>query len=180
MFRFNENERVVEHASVVVHRRPQAVFRFIGEQFFANYPRWSSEVQELKQISPGPVRLGTRARQVRIDLGHRSESVFAVTAFEPGRRIGFEGVSCPYRCDYLIEEAGSDGSASLLSFTFELKKLELYLRPFAGLIHRAILDGVGRTVGTLKFLVEAEDDPPQRMMAPATKAIGKAGPVMHA
>jgi hypothetical protein len=180
MFPFIENERVVEHASVVVHRRPEAVFQFVGEQFFANYPRWSSEVQELKQISPGPVRVGTRARQVRIDLGHRSESVFAVTVFEPGRRIGFEGVSCPYRCDYLIEAAASDGSAALLSFTFELKKLELYLRPFSALIHRAILDGVGRTVGTLKFLVEAEEDPPQRMRAPAATAIGKAGPVMQA
>lgn len=180
MFPFNEDVRVVEHASVVVHRHPQAVFRFIGERFFANYPRWSSEVQELKQISPGPVRVGTRARQVRIDLGHRSESVFAVTVFEPGRRIGFEGVSSPYRCAYLIEQASSDGSATLLSFTFELKKLKPYLRPFSALIHRAILDGVGRTVGTLKFLIEAEDDPPHMMMAPATKAIGKTGPVMHA
>jgi hypothetical protein len=180
MFPFNEDVRVVEHASVVVHRRPQAVFHFIGEQFFSNYPRWSSELQELKQITPGPVRVGTRARQVRIDLGHRSESVFAVTRFEPGRRICFEGVSCPYRCDYLIEEVASDGSSALLSFTFELKKLELYLRPFAGLIHRAILDGVGRTVGTLKFLVEAEDDPPQMMAAPPANVIGKSGPVMHA
>jgi hypothetical protein len=104
----------------------------------------------------------------------------ASSRFRYAGRIGFEGVSCPYRCDYLIEEAASDGSAALLSFTFELKQLELYLRPFSALIHRAIHDGVGRTVGTLKFLVEAEDDPPQRMMAPAATAIGKAGPVMQA
>jgi hypothetical protein len=62
MFAFNQSSPVVANASVVIDRPPEAVFRFVGEQFFANYPRWSPEVRELRQIGSGPVRVGTRAR----------------------------------------------------------------------------------------------------------------------
>lgn len=151
---FSTNAAVRECASVLIHRSPDTVFRFIGEEFFTNYPRWSPEVLELKPISSAPVRVGTRARQVRMDLGHRSESIFAVTIFQPGRRICFEGISSAYHCDYHIE-AVSANSSTILGFTFELPKLEIYLRPFEGLIRDAIRNGVARTVQNVKRLVEA-------------------------
>lgn len=155
MFAFNHSGPVSGNASVVIDRSPEAVFRFIGEQFFTNYPRWSPEVRELRQISPGPVRVGTRARQVRVDLGHRSESIFAVTIFTPDRRVCFEGISCPYHCDYEIM-AFSSKSSTEVRFTFELSKLDLYLRPFEPVLRDAISNGVKRTVHNLKRLVEAE------------------------
>ncbi len=155
MFALKESSPVVVKASVAIQRPSEQVFRFIGERFVANYPRWSPEVLEVKQISPGPVRVGMRARQVRVDLGHRTESVFAVTIFEHGRRICFEGMSCPYRCDYALEEIRPNHSTRL-SFTFELPRVELYMRPFETLIREAIRDGVERTVGKLKSLLEAE------------------------
>lgn len=155
MFVFNPNSPVVANASVVIHRPADAVFSFVGERFFTNYPRWSPEVRELKQIGSGAVRVGTRARQVRVDMGHRSESIFAVTILEPGRRICFEGVSCPYRCDYRIKGPAAQAWTQIC-FTFELSKIEMYLRPFEPLIRDAIRDGVERTVRNLKHLVEAE------------------------
>lgn len=155
MFAFSTSSSVAESATVLIHRTPEAVFRFIGEEFFTNYPIWAPEVRELRQIGSGPVRAGTRARQVRVDLGHRSESIFAVTAYEPARRVCFEGVSCGYRCDYSIE-AGASKCSTLLGFTFELPKLELYLRPFEALIREAIRSGVARTVQNVKQLIEAE------------------------
>lgn len=154
MFTFGTNAPVCECASVLIHRCPETVFRFIGEEFFTNYPRWSPEVQELRPIGSAPVRLGTRARQVRVDLGHRSESIFAVTIFQPGRRICFEGISCAYRCDYHIEAIASN-SSSILGFAFELPRLEMHLRPFESLIRDAIRNGVERTVHNVKQLVEA-------------------------
>jgi hypothetical protein len=92
---------------------------------------------------------------VRVDLGHRSESIFAVTVFEPGRRVCFEGVSNPYRCDYEIREISAQAS-TLICFTFELSNLEMYLLPVEGLICSAVRDGVERTVRNVKPLVEAE------------------------
>ena len=155
MFAFKESLPVVADASILINRTPEEVFRFVGEQFFTNYPRWSPEVRELKPISPGPVKVGTRVRQVRVDLGHRSESIFAVTIFQPGQRVSFEGVSTPYRCDYQLKGTPSQ-SPTEIRFTFELSRLDMHLRPFEGLIHRAIRDGVARTVHNLKCLVEAQ------------------------
>ncbi|MCU0734096.1 MAG: SRPBCC family protein [Methylotetracoccus sp.] len=155
MFGFGDGAPVVARASIVIDRPADDVFQFIGHNFFANYPRWSPEVKELKQISPGEVKLGTRARQVRVDQGHRSESIFGVTIFAPGQRICFEGISNPYRCDYELK-SGQEEQATRVTFTFELPKLEMYMRPFEKLIRVVIQDGAERTVRNLKRLIEAE------------------------
>ncbi|MBS1213174.1 MAG: hypothetical protein H6R26_1791 [Proteobacteria bacterium] len=155
MFAFNDISPLVASATISIHRPPEDVFNFIGDRFFINYPRWSPEVRELKQIGSGPVQVGTHARQVRVDLGHRSESIFAVTALEPAQRVCFTGLSSPYRCDYEIARLGSHGSTRLV-FTFELPTLEMYLRPFKQVIRDAIGSGAERTVRKLKCLVESE------------------------
>lgn len=154
MFGF-DNAPIVSRASIVISRPQEEVFRFIGDDFFINYPRWSPEVQELKQLSPGGVETGTRARQVRIDQGHRTESTFGVTIFKPHERICFEGISNAYRCDYELKANGSE-ALTRLTFTFELPKLELYMRPFEKLIRVVLQDGAERTVRNLKHLIEAE------------------------
>lgn len=155
MFGLGECSPVVAKASIVIERPADEIFQFIGHDFFRNYPRWSPEVKELSQVSPGEVKLGTRARQVRIDQGHRSESIFGVTAFVPGKRICFEGISNPYRCDYELK-AETDEVHTRVSFTFELPKIELFMRPFEKLIRVVVQDGAERTVRNLKRLIEAE------------------------
>ena len=154
MFGFDSGP-VVSKASIVIGRPPEDVFHFVGADFFANYRRWSPEVQDLKQLTPGGVGLGTRARQVRVDQGHRTESTFGVTIFQPHERICFEGISNPYRCDYQFTRNGADGSTRV-TFTFELPKLEMYMRPFEKLIRVVLQDGAERTVRNLKRLIEAE------------------------
>ena len=42
---------VVGRSSVVIRRPAEEVFRFIGEDFFENYPKWSPEVKNLKALS---------------------------------------------------------------------------------------------------------------------------------
>ena len=155
MFGLGESSPVVAKASIVINRPTDDIFHFIGENFFENYPRWSPEVKELKQISPGQVKVGTRARQVRVDQGHRSESIFAVTSFIPGQRVRFEGVSNPFCCDYELKPHLAE-SSTRVTFTFELPKLELFMRPFEKLIRVVIQDGAERTVRNLKRLIEAE------------------------
>lgn len=149
------NCAVLESGCVLIHRHPRIVFRFIAEEFFANYRRWSPEVIELRQIGSGPVGVGTRARQVRVDLGHRSESVFIVTVCQPDRCICFEAASGEYRCRYTIEEVASQ-PAALLHFGFELPTLRLIWRPFETFVREAVRTGVDRTVRNVKQLVEAD------------------------
>lgn len=155
MFRLTGSLPLIAKASIVIKRPPDEIFRFIGEEFFLNYPKWSPEVQDLKQLSDGPVREGTLARQVRVDQGHRTESTFKVTIFDPAKRICFEGVSDPYRCEYELESA-SIGPSTKVTFIFELKELELPIRPFEKLIRLVIQDGAERTVRSLRRLIESE------------------------
>lgn len=155
MFSLGSHSPVIENASILIHRPPAAVFHFIGYEFFHNYPRWSPEVQELSRIDSGTIRAGARARQVRMDLGHRSESLFTLTVFQPYRRVSFQEDSCRFRCDYTIESVAS-GLEAILSFSFAIPKLELFLLPFEGLIRETVQHGVARTVHQLKRLIESE------------------------
>jgi hypothetical protein len=145
---------VVGKASTVIQKPVEDVFQFIGDEFFANYPKWSPEVVELKPLSVGPLSVGSMARQVRVDHGHRSESTFKVTDFRPNQRIAFSGVSNAYRCTYELESIDTPTPGTRVAFTFELPELEMFMRPFEKLIRVAVQDGADRTVRNLKGLLE--------------------------
>lgn len=145
---------VVGKASTLIQSPNDNLFNFIGNNLLTNYPKWSPEVKELEKLTDGPVKLGTVCRQVRIDQGNRSESTFKVKIFDAGSRICFEGISNPYRCDYLIESVNS--SDSRLTFVFELLSLDLHVRPFEKLVRIAIQEGTERTVKNIKKIIETE------------------------
>lgn len=153
MFNLGPAEPVVGKASVHVDCAPEELFAFLGDRLFENYPKWSPEVKELDQLTDGPVQLGTLARQVRVDQGHRSESRFRITVFEPHKRVAFAGISDPYRCIYELRNDASPGSANLV-FTFELLEIQTLMRPFEQLIRSAVQDGAERTVRNIKRLAE--------------------------
>jgi hypothetical protein len=145
---------VIGKASAIIQSPTDKLFNFIGNDLLINYPRWSPEVKELEKITDGPIKIGTVCRQVRIDQGNRSESTFKVKFFDIGARICFEGVSNPYRCDYVIESVNAFDSR--ITFIFELLSLDLHVRPFEKLVRIAVQDGTERTVKNIKKLIEAE------------------------
>ena len=146
---------VQAHVSRDIERPVATVFDFVAVDFFANYPRWSPQVESLQALDGQTVAPGMRARQVRVDRGRRSETEFRVTALEPGRRLRFEGVERPaFAIEYRFEPLA--GGRCRLDFTFELKRLELYMRPFERLIRRAVHEGSEEAVHNIKRLVEHE------------------------
>lgn len=155
MFGLLKDTCVVGKADALIQRPPKDIFDFVGANFLTNYPRWSPEVVELKPLTEGPVKVGTMCHQVRVDQGRRSESTFRVMAFQPSLRICFEGVSNPYRCDYILE-ATTPMSTSRITFTFELLSLDMFMRPFEKLIRIAVQEGTEKTVRNIKKLVESE------------------------
>lgn len=155
MFGLLKDTCVVGKANALIQRPPKDIFDFVGANFLTNYPKWSPEVVELKPLTEGPVKVGTMCHQVRVDQGRRSESTFKVMAFQPSQRICFEGVSNPYRCDYILE-AATPMSTSRITFTFELLSLDMFMRPFEKLIRIAVQEGTEKTVRNIKKLVEAE------------------------
>jgi hypothetical protein len=154
MFNLGPADPVVGKKNILVKVCAAEIFKFIGDDLFHNYPRWSPEVQELECLTDGPVKLGTIARQVRVDHGQRSESKFRITIYEPSRRLAFAGVVEPYRCLYELKPQNREDLTEL-SFTFELLELKVFMRPFEQLVRSAVQDGAVRTVENIKRLVES-------------------------
>jgi hypothetical protein len=135
----------------------EQVFRYLGDSFFENYPKWSPEVKELNQIGDQPMGHGVTARQVRVDRGHRSESKFRITLYEPNQSLAFTGISDPFHCTYEIQDEGREGLVKLI-FTFELLEMKVFMRPFEPLIRIAAQHGAERTVRNIKNLIEIDAD----------------------
>jgi carbon monoxide dehydrogenase subunit G len=157
-----EDSVVKAQASIEIQREPESVYRFIADDFARNYPRWSPEVKELRLMSPGPMRVGTLARQVRVDQGRRTESTFKITRMQPHERLVFHGTNVPFVVDYRVDAGNAH---TRLTFSFELRRLDLMMRPFEKLIRIAIQDGAERTVRNLKRLIEAEAAPKDKANA---------------
>ena len=156
MLNLGATEPVVGKAHTIVERPASEIFPYLGEGLFENYPKWSPEVKELEQITPGPVKLGTEGRQVRVDQGRRTESRFKISAYEPGVRITLVGVPDPFRCSYELQ-AIDPNKTTKLTFSFELLEILVVMRPFEGLVRAAIKDGAEHTVQNIKRLVEKDN-----------------------
>jgi len=154
MFGLTSSRGATGTASIVINKPVDTVFNFIAVDFFENYPRWSTEVQEVEMLSSPPLQLNSLVRQVRIDNGQRSESTFKITTYKVGQKLIFEGVSNAYRCSYDFASTNPSTNTQL-TFTFELLKLELFMLPFEKLISIAVQDGAKRTVRNLKNLIES-------------------------
>ena len=157
MFNLGSREPVIAKARTLIERSPAEIFRFLGDGFFENYPKWSPEVIELERITEGPLKLGTIARQVRVDQGRRTETKFTINVYERDKRLGFAGVSDPFRCTYELRDINPGKSAELI-FTFELSEIQMFMRPFEKLIRVVVQEGAERTVRNLKQLTEARKD----------------------
>jgi hypothetical protein len=143
---------VMGQAEDVVSCPISRTYDYIVLRFFENYPKWCPQVVELEELSPPPVQTGTRGRQVTRDRGIDSESTFEVSRIQPVSDFAIDGVSEPFRSSYEFRAEG-DGATRIV-FTFELKELDLVMRPFQKLIRTALQEGAIQTVENIKRLLE--------------------------
>ena len=78
--------------SIDVRRSPEDVFAFMTDP--ANLHAWQ-DAEDVEQLTPGPVRPGTRFREVHKALGSRRTEITEVVLFDPGRRFGIRVVDGP-------------------------------------------------------------------------------------
>lgn len=140
-------------AHICIARPRTEVFRFVATDFFENYRRWSPEVIVLQATSPGPIGLGSTGRQVRVDFGRRTEVSFRVSAFDELNRIDFQGLSMPMLSSYRFIEVDRH---TRLTFIFELARLDIFMRPFTGLINQKVQRGAQQMVWNIKRLLESD------------------------
>ena len=149
---FDQTKPVTGKGSIQINTPVEEVFHFVGEKFFDNYPKWAPEVSEFEPLDGDQVFIGAKARQVRKDQGQEVQSIFEITDSKLFKKISFKGLTEPYRNTYLFEIENNKES-TLLTFSFELLELELFMRPFEKLIRSAIEEGAESTVENIKNLV---------------------------
>jgi hypothetical protein len=79
-------------------------------------PEWQ-ETAEVEQLTEGPVRAGSRFREVHVAMGRRIESITEVAAYEPDRRFDVRIVSGPVPIDASWLFAPKNGTGTRISFS---------------------------------------------------------------
>jgi hypothetical protein len=108
----------VAHGTVNVHisRSAGDVFAVIAD--VSKNARWSSSAVEGRQTSPGPVGVGTTAREVSTFLGRRIEVDSVVTEFILDKRLAYRttGGPFPFSGSFDVTE---EGDRARLAAAFE-------------------------------------------------------------
>jgi uncharacterized protein YndB with AHSA1/START domain len=73
--------------SKVIDRPPAVVWQFFAVDHLQNHPRWDSKM-ELRQLTEGPIGLGTRIQRRHTRLGVPIEGTMEVVEFQPERAMG--------------------------------------------------------------------------------------------
>lgn len=81
-------------ASIQIDRAVEDVYAYATT--VDTLPQWLGRVQEIEQLTDGPLGVGSRIRAVGKMLGRRLITLVEVTALEPGARFAFTGVTGPF------------------------------------------------------------------------------------
>lgn len=137
-----------------VARSADQVFDVIGTHLFDNHPRWEHEVVEIRPLTPGPVRVGSRAVMVRQEYGRRTEGTYEITAFEPGRLVSARHLDGPMDFDLSFRLTPLDGATSDLTVAVDMA-LRGRLRRLSPLLGIQLPGRSGRISRSMVALVEA-------------------------
>ena len=102
--------------------------------------RWFSSAVEGRQTSPGPVGVGTSAREVSTFLGRRIEVDSVLTEFIAGRRLAYRTTGGPFPFSGSFDVA-AEGDGTRVTATFEATPAGMFavLGPvFPRLVTRAL------------------------------------------
>ena len=93
--------------SIEIARSPDDVFAFLTDP--SKLATWQ-DAEEVTQLTPGPLGVGTRLREVHKALGRRRVEITEFVVYEPGQRVEIRMVAGPPlygRWDFEISPAGT-------------------------------------------------------------------------
>jgi uncharacterized protein YndB with AHSA1/START domain len=139
----------IEH-SVTINRPVETVFAELSN--LAGHARWQTGLVEMRQLSDGPLAIGATVLEVRQFLGRRSEARFAVSAYEPNRRLAMRSVGGPFPSEGSYTVEPSDGGTRLtINLAMQPGGFFKLAEP---LVARTLKRAVVADFGTLKDLLE--------------------------
>jgi uncharacterized protein YndB with AHSA1/START domain len=117
---------------VTISRPTEDVWPAIAD--LGAHPHWRPAVVELRQLSDGPLAVGSQVREVLRWAGRELELADEVTALEPERLLGMHGEWSAASFDLELRLTPSDGGTSV-TFDWSLAPRSLLMRiatPFLG------------------------------------------------
>jgi carbon monoxide dehydrogenase subunit G len=138
--------------SIVIDRPVDEVWGFVHDT--TKDALWQTTLAESEKLTEGPMRVGTKVREVRRFLGLRVELAWEVTEYEPTRTSAIRGVSgpIPLHGRYLLEPVGG-GTRFTVSGELDAHGLFKLAEPVFARMTRRELEA---NLGHLKDLLEAE------------------------
>lgn len=111
---------------ILIDRPPRDVWAVITD--LESHPSWRPALREFRQVSDGPLRVGTRIHEVLSWRGREITLADEVTALEPERRLGIRGgwKAAEFELDLLLEPRGG-GTTVTFDWTLEPKSLLMRL-----------------------------------------------------
>lgn len=132
-----------------LNRPVEEVFAFVADH--DNLRRWQSNLIEGKQVTDGPLRVGTRFREVR-RLGRRPSTIEAeLTVFEPNIRFATKTLTQPLVTVSYDFAAEGDGTRLTYTFVMHTRGMMRLLQP---LIARSIKKQTAADLAKLKQVLE--------------------------
>jgi Polyketide cyclase / dehydrase and lipid transport len=133
-----------------IARPPSGVFAYISDP--ARLSEWQGTA-EVEQLTPGPVREGTRFREAHERMGRRIESVTEVTGYDPDTYFAVDIVEGPVPID---GQWNLEPSAAGTEINFAATgKLSGRMRLLEPLIARAVRRQMRRDHARLKQVLES-------------------------
>jgi uncharacterized protein YndB with AHSA1/START domain len=77
--------------SITIKRPVEEVFAYVSDA--QNGPNWQNGLVEARQMTEGPLGVGTQFTDVRKFTGGKSESVIQCITYEPNKKVVFKTIS---------------------------------------------------------------------------------------
>ena len=122
-----------------------------------SHPRWRPSVREFRQVSDGPLEVGSRIREVLEWWGREITLADEVTALDAQRRLGIRGgwKAADFDLELLLEPSGT---GTVVTFDWTLRPKSLLMRAAAPWLKRSFERATAEEADGLRRHVEGRAD----------------------
>jgi carbon monoxide dehydrogenase subunit G len=147
--RYRPGMRVTE--SIGIERPPADVWAVVSD--LSTHTEWRPALVEFRQVSDGPLAVGSRVREVLLWRGRELELDDVVTALEPERRFAITGgwSAAEFDLELRLEP---DGESTRVTMDWPLRPKSLLLRAATPFLGRAMRKATREELELLKAYVE--------------------------
>lgn len=149
-----EDDWIEARRSIVIVQPRARVFSFVCDP--RNDSKWLTNLGDVQELTPGPLRTGSRFRQFPIFLGARVQVEWEVTSFDADAHFAGRSVSGPITFERSIDCEAADSSTLLTKF---VRMRVPFVLPFMSVSAAGGLLGnaTDRALARLKALLEGSN-----------------------